>query len=144
MFTFIILVAVGIFAVAYFTTLPAVQRRIALAWTFNILTLGIVYLFKGIKGGSKICYQAGRDTAATMAIQSMDTFKSMAETNNDIKSKGGATRIAITKANDHGKVMGMDNIANNLKASADAKVEKLATMTKELEELEAYVASLGK
>jgi hypothetical protein len=133
MFTLIIIIAGLIFAAGYLKSLTPTQRAITIRWTMNKLTLGIVYTARGAKEGAKIAYQAGKYSGSEVALKGMSQFKSMAESNKAIAEEGGSTKIAIRKSQQHGSTLGLSNIADDLKAKADANALKLAEAEAELE-----------
>lgn len=135
MFTLIIIIALLVFVVGYLKSLTPTQRSITIRYSINVLTLGTVYIFRALKEGFKIMYQAGRVSGTTMAIGGQASFKSMAVTNNEITTEGGAVKIAIKKSQSHGGALGLSNVAADLKAKADANALIVAEREAELEAL---------
>ena len=133
MFTIIILIAVVIFSIGYLSSLTPTQRTITIRYTLNICTLGVVYIFRAGKEGSKIAFQGGRVAGNKMALGGMESFKDMATANNTTASEGGAVRIAIRKSQEHGAALGMSDVADNLKKLADADAKLVKEMEAELE-----------
>ena len=132
MFTFIILIAVVIFSVGALKSMTPEERSIVIRRTLNMLTFGIVYLFRAGKEGAKITYQAGRVSGATLSLEGQDALHSMAEHNHSVSEKGGAAREAIRTSQSHGEALGLSNISSNLKSQADELDAKLVARRAEL------------
>jgi len=135
MFTLIILVAVAIFSFGALKAMTPTQRSITIKYAINLLTLGIVYIFRAGKEGAKIAYQGGRVAGSEMSLSGTSSFKSMAVSNKEIASEGGATKLAIKKSQSHGEALGLSNVAAELKAKADANALLIAEKEAELEAL---------
>lgn len=132
MFTLIIIAAVGIFSVGALKSMTPEERSIVIRRTLNMLTFGIVYLFRAGKEGAKITYQAGRVAGSTLSLEGQDTLHAMAEHNQSVAEKGGAAREAIRVSQSHGSALGLSNISDDLKKKADELDEKLIARREEL------------
>lgn len=132
MFTLIIIIAVAIFAVGALKSMSPEERSVVIRRTINMLTFGIVYLFRAGKEGAKISYQAGRVAGATLSLEGQDTIHSMAEHNKSVAEKGGAAREAIRTSQSHGEALGLSNISSSLKSQADELDAKLEAKRAEL------------
>lgn len=132
MFTFIIIIAVVIFSVGALKSMSPEERSIVIRRTLNMLTFGVVYLFRAGKEGAKISYHAGRVAGATLSLEGQDTLHSMAEHNQSVAEKGGAAREAIRKSQEHGSALGLSNISDDLKAKADKLDAELEAKRQEL------------
>jgi hypothetical protein len=134
MLTLIIIIAVAIFSIGALKSMTSDERSIVIRRTLNLLTFGIVYLFRAGKEGSKITYQAGRVAGATLSLEGQDTIHSMAEHNKTVADKGGAAREAIRTSQAHGNTLGLSNISSDLKKKADELDARLEAKRKELKE----------
>jgi hypothetical protein len=119
MFTFIIIIAVVIFSVGALKSMTPTERSIVIRRTLNMLTFGIVYLFRAGKEGAKISYQAGRVSGATLSLEGQAALKAMKDTNTSVAEQGGAARMAIRTSQAHGEALGLSNISSDLKSKAD-------------------------
>ena len=115
----IIAVVIVIFSIGALKSMTPTERSIVVRRTLNILTFGIVYLFRAGKEGVKISYQAGRVAGATLSLHGQDTLAAMADHNNSVAEKGGAVKEAIRVSKSHGEALGLSNVAASLKAEAD-------------------------
>lgn len=123
MFTLIIIIAGLIFAVGALKSMTPEERSTTIKYTFNLLTLGVVYLFRGLKSGAQVSYHAGRYSGAKLATEGQDTIDHMDTVNYETELAGGATKIAIRKSQDHANTLGLSGIVNEMKTKADAEVE---------------------
>lgn len=135
MFTIIILIAVVIFSVGALKSMTPTERSIVIRRTLNMLTFGIVYLFRAGKEGAKISYQAGRVSGATLSLEGQAALKAMKDTNTSVAEQGGAARMAIRTSQSHGEALGLSNISSDLKSKADALDIELAARRAELDAL---------
>jgi len=120
MFTIIILILVVAFAVGALKSMSAEERAIVIRRTINMVTFGTVYLFRASKAATIATYQSGRIAGSTLALEGQDTLDSMNDHNNEVASKGGATREAIRSSQSHAEALGFTDMNKTLKAKADA------------------------
>jgi len=127
MFTLIIIVLAAVFAVGALKSMSPSERAIVIRRSLNMLTFGIVYLFRAGKGAATASYHSGRIAGTTLALEGQDSLASMAQHNKDVSEKGGAAREAIRSSQSHADALGLSSMNANLKAQADELEIKLAT-----------------
>jgi hypothetical protein len=135
MFTLIIIILVAIFAVGALKSMSPSERAIVIRRTLNMLTFGIVYLFRAGKGAASASYQSGRIAGTTLALEGQETLASMKQHNSDVESKGGAAREAIRSSISHADALGLSSMNVDLKAKADALELQLVAKRAELDAL---------
>lgn len=132
MFTFIIIVLVVVFAVGALKSMSPSERTIVIRRSLNMLTFGIVYLFRAGKGAATASYHSGRIAGTTLALEGQESLASMAQHNKTVSEKGGAAREAIRSSISHADALGLSSMNANLKAQADELEIKLANRRAEL------------
>jgi len=127
MFTLIIITLGVVFGVGALKSMSPSERTIVIRRSLNMLTFGIVYLFRAGKGAATASYYSGRIAGTTLALEGQDSLTAMAQHNKAVSEKGGAAREAIKSSQSHADALGLSSMNASLKVQAEELEAKLAT-----------------
>ena len=122
----IIALLVLIFIVAAMKQLTEKERGVAVKTTSNVVTGIAVYSAKAAKGLVLATNDGGAIVGLKIALNQQETLAEMNQFNTDIAAKGGITKVAITKANEHSEALGFTEIATGLRNSRKTMQAELA------------------
>jgi len=127
MFTYIIIALIVIAIIGAFKAMTQEERSVTIKGATNVMTMTAVYSAKAAKGTIKAAYTAGTLAGSTVSLEGQETIAAVHTFNEDIKEEGGATKVAIKKANQHAEDLGLADFMkdmNTIKADLQTKLDK--------------------
>jgi len=125
MLSYIIIILIVIAIVGAFRAMTQEERSVTIKGATNVIAMTAVYSAKTAKGTIKAAYTAGNIAGSTVSLEGQETITAVHTFNESIKSEGGATKVAIKKANQHAEDLGLSDFTQNmsdLKAELEAKL----------------------
>lgn len=131
---YLIIALVLIATVAAYKQLTTEERKVVAKGAFDATRATATYLAKGAKEVVVSTYDLGTIAGAEVSLHQQESLNTVDKFSKDLEARGGAIKVAIKTAKDHGETTGLSDIGKSIK---DKKAAVLA-------ELEAARALRGK